>query len=81
MASETMVDQSRVLKAELDKEDVHIKGLHGITSEIFLPKIYHYEEINPNLGLPQMLQNNWPIIFISLNHENLGKSEDLVQNE
>lgn len=44
------MDQSRVLKAELNEKDIHIKELHGITSGIFLPKMYYHEETNPNLG-------------------------------
>lgn len=39
-----MMDQRRMLKAELDEKDVHIQGLHGVTSGIFLPKTYHHEE-------------------------------------
>ena len=57
-----MVDQSRVLKAELDEKDVHIKGLHVSTSGTFLPEMYYHEETNPNLELSRMLRNNWPVI-------------------
>lgn len=76
-----MVDQSRVLKAELDEKEVHIKGLRAIPSGTFLPRMCSQEETNPNSGLSQGLQNNWPIVFKCLSQESLGKPEALIQTE